>query len=252
MNQYGLHGEPRIVDNPFFQKAAAPAPRPSVEERFITSTLHAAEQLVREGVPVTALTVRERNQELPFGKVAELFASPRFQEMLAQRGIPLPSETGLTPEQLHALAIYMDMSIPANHAQRLRLAGVTEGRWRMWKRQRAFADELTALSEEALRDSQPVALQRIASAVDDGHRWAIEMSLEMTGRHDRRKESIDVGALMMEVFSILDEEVPDTAVLARVASRIKARLGAGAGQVLQIAPSVRGSLDDLEPEQEGG
>lgn len=234
-----------VADNPLF--TSAPRNYTSKAERIFATALHSAEMAQRMGLPITAGGLWDVNKEIPERLYSELLQTQRFQNALEDRGIALPSATGLSHQQLSALAIYTNMSVPANHAQRLKLAGVTEARWRGWLRQRAFSEQLAQLSEETLKDAQPMMLQRVTEAIDAGQRWAIELGLEVTGRHDRRKETVDVNMVLMAIFGILDEEVADVAVLQRISGRVKAMMGAGAAPVLQITPAAR-KLDDLEPE----
>lgn len=247
--QPGEHYEGlEIKQNPVFG-ARAPRVRVSAAERFLTSALHAAELATRQGFAVTADTVHMMNAELPFGKLVELMGSDRFQRACVERGIVLASASGLTPQQLMAIRVYTDTSVPSGHADRLKIIGISDATWRGWLRQPRFAAEVSHLSEEAIRSTKDVALLRLAEAADAGQRWAIEMVLELTGRHDRRKENVDASAVLMAVFSILDEEVGDTAVLTRISDRIKQMLGAGAAPVLQITPSLQDLREEPKKEE---
>jgi len=228
------------VENPVFVTRAERT-NTSLAARMFNTVLYQVIQFDRQGIAVTAETIRREiggGRSMTVRDVAAILASSKMQEALLERGIELESTTGLSPEQLYALSIYLDMTVPMNHSQKLRAAGVTDARWRGWMRQPAFAKELADLSEETLRASQPVALQRVAEAVDAGARWAIELSLEMTGRHDRRKETLDVRALLMGIFSVLDDEITDVAVLQRISDKIKQQMGAAQAPVLQISPAT--------------
>lgn len=236
-----------VEGNPVFA-ARAPRVQPTKVERFMASTLHAAEQCARQGFAITVETLRMMNPELSGPKVAELLGTERFQHAAQARGIPLTSLTGLSPQQLLALRIYTDMSVPASHAQRLKLIGVADATWRGWLRQPRFAAEVSFLAEAQLAAGKDVALLKLAEATSEGARWAVELTLEVTGRHDRRREGVDVNQLLMAVFSILDEEVPDVAVLRRIDDRIKQLMGAGAAPVLTITQQPK-ALDELEQER---
>jgi hypothetical protein len=228
-----------VVDNPAFQQLRQTrAPQPSREERLLSSAIYAAEQLHRQSIPVTPETLHDENGDISFAIWRDLYASEKFLSALEQRGIALPSQSGLTPQQLSALAIYMDMSAKMTHPQKLKAAGVTEAQWQGWRRQPLFEAYLAETAEGLLTQSVPVALQRIAEATDAGERWAIELGLEMTRRHDRRDRAIDVSALLLQVFSVLDDEgVPDV-VLGRIAGRIREMMGQAAPQqiIVQAAP----------------
>jgi len=143
---------------------------------------------------------------------------------------------GMTPEQLSAAAVYFDSTSKMSHKQKLQAAGITELRWRGWMKEPAFARYVGEIGESILREAQPVALVRIAESIDKGERWAIELGLEITGRHDRREKSVDINQLLMGIFGILDDEVGDPKVLAKIAEKVKLMIGGGA-PVMQITPA---------------
>jgi hypothetical protein len=240
-----------ILDNPAFSRVRVGVPpRTSKEERVFNTALYAAMKLAQEGVAVTAETLNGENSEIPKRVYVDLLGNEKFQDALEARGIRTSTVAGLSPHQMSALAIYLDMSTKLTHAQKLKAARVTEYMWRGWMRNPEFAAHLNGLAEGILQDVKPVALQRIAEAVDDGERWAIELGLEITGRHDRRNTNVDVGAILLEVFTALDEAGIPNQVMGDIAAKIKNRIGAGvplAPQVVQVvarpaAPQQQGEL----------
>jgi hypothetical protein len=152
----------------------------------------------------------------------------------------------------------MDMSVAMSHPQKLRAMGVSDARWQGWLKQQAFAARVSEVSEDRLRASVPIALQRIHEGVDRGDQKFIELSLEITGRHDRRKETVDVNSILMQIFNVLDEEIPDQATLGKIADRLRRLrdqgLLGGAAPTFQVsapAPAVY-TVEQLEsPLREG-
>lgn len=230
--QPGEHFEGlEIVGNPSF---AARAPRPKRtprEQMFLLQALHAAEQAQEAGLPIEPEQLRAFNPDLPLKHLRELMTTERFIIGCEERGIALSQMAGLTAEQSAALAIYLDTSTTATHAQKLRMAGITDAKWRGWLKQRAFSQRLADVSGALLRESTPVAFQRIAEGVDRGERWAIEMSMEITGVHDRRGDGVDVTDILRMVFSALDESGVPAELMERLAGNIKAKMGLGAPQL---------------------
>jgi hypothetical protein len=224
-----------IVGNPAFARAR-PRRIADKAEVFFARTMYAVEQMHRDGVAITPRNVHAFNENLPETLLGEVMASPKFAESCLERGIPLSANPGLGPEQLTALAIYSDMTVPMTHAQKLRAAGVTEGQWRGWMRQPEFAARIGQLMNDVLHDSVPVAKQRLAQHVDAGNLPAITLLFEMEGVHDRRKETVDVNALLMGVFSILDEEIGDIEIMTRIANKIRQQM-MGQGPILTLKPA---------------
>lgn len=186
--------------------------------------LFALEHGKRFGQPPTAETVRGFEPRFAEDDLEALFGQDWFRALAEERGVPLDAGTGLSARQVAALAIYMDTSVRANHSQRLKLAGVPAQLWQAWLLDSRFAAELGTLAEDRLRAAQPLALQRLMEAVDKGERWAIEMSLEMSGRHDRRTGMTNLPALFQQIIRILDEEVTPLPGGADVVLRIATQL----------------------------
>ena len=222
--QPGEHWEGlKIVGNPVYNRVPVRT-RLTKEQIFFGRVVQAASDLHREGVAITARTVWQFNPTLPEILVAEVFATLAFAAALEEQGIPLSPHPGLSPEQMACLLIYMDMTVPMTHAQKLRACKVTEGQFRGWMRQGEFANRMNQLGGDVLVDAIPIAKQRLGQLVDAGNLPAMTLLFEMTGVHDRRKETFDINGLLMQIFSILDEEVTDVTTLERIADKIKSRL----------------------------
>ena len=222
--QPGEHWEGlKIVGNPVYDRVPV-RKKPSKEAVFFARVVQAVSDLHREGIAISPRTVWQFNHLLPEVLVSEVFATPAFAAALEERGIPLSPHPGLSPEQMACLLIYMDMTVPMTHAQKIRAAKVTEAQFRGWMRQPEFANRMSQLAGDTLVDAIPVAKQRLAQLVDAGNLAAMTLMFEMTGVHDRRKETFDVNGMLMQVFSILDEEVTDVTTLQRIADKIKSRL----------------------------
>lgn len=203
---------------------------PNVTEWFFTECVFAAETLQREGVTITAASIHARNTRLPVMQISILLDSRAWRSAMAERGIQNAHDP-LSPRQLAAVAIYMDMTIGLNHAQKLKRANVTNAEWVGWMRQPQFAQYLSDVSSEALQASVPVARQRIAEGVDRGDRGFIELALKMTGNDP--DQAVDIRGVLMAVFTILDEEIRDPSVLAKIGGRVGSLVQGGVGQDLQ-------------------
>lgn len=225
--------------NPRFAARTSPK-KASREAELFARVLYAATRAHEAGMAVTVDAVRQFNRELPKLVVADVLSTEKFKRAAEQRGIRLSGDPDLSAEQLAALAIYLDTSAAATHSQKLRAMGVSSAKWQGWMRQPAFAQRLGDLAGALMRDAIPVAMQRIAEGVDKGDKWAIEMSMEITGVHDRRGDATDARKILMDVFTVLDEMVDDPAILAAIGEKVRARMGQSAPQLLVAQPNPTG------------
>lgn len=203
---------------------------PTKRERFFAQVIFALQQTRDAGLAPTVQSLRGFNSDLPVNQLKELMETERFAQACEELGIAISPTPGLEPQQVSALAIYLDTSVGATHAQRLRAAGVTSAQWKGWLRQPVFSQYLQNAASQSMFDAIPVAQQRIVEAAGAGERWAVELLMEMTGVHDRRGESLDVRSLLERVLTVLDEEL-DSGAFDRVAARLKA----AAGQQVPVA-----------------
>lgn len=230
-----------VASDPAFQRhgpVRSPQRRPSKQEQLFARAMYAAEMVHRTGLPVTPQTLHQENGDISLKMWQELLASEKVQAGLEERGIPLVSTTGLSPEQLAAAAIYLDTTNPLTHAQRLRAAGVSAAQWRSWMRQPLFAEYVGRAAEDDLQNAVPMLRQRVLQKADEGERWAVELGLEMTGAHDRRNQGVDVGQVLMLVFSVLDDAGVEQQMLSKIAERLRARLGIAPPTVASTAVTV--------------
>jgi hypothetical protein len=232
----------RVLERDLYKARAPRTYRPKAGEVVFAAGVFAAEQCQRQGIVVSQDTLCMMSDKLTPASALLLLESDKFQNALDERGILLPENGGLSGQQMHALTIYMDMSVAMSHPQKLRAMGVTDSKWQGWLQQPGFAARISEVSEDRLRSSVPIALQRIHEGVDRGDQKFIELSLEITGRHDRRKETVDVNAILTQIFNVLDEEIPDQETLGRIADRLRrlrdqGLLGGGAPNFQVSAPA---------------
>lgn len=238
---------PELTKEP--RRQASPA------ERGFSLALAACERLQRQGISIEPDTLASEIPYLGRNDAAELLGSTRFAEALEQRGVSLHPMQDISPRQAAAIAIYMDMSTTATHAQKLKAAGVGEQVWRGWMRQPKFAAYLSTVSDELLASSVPVAKQRIAQGVDAGDIKFIDLLLRLTGNNP--DADVNVHAALMAIFEILDQEVRDPQVMARIASKVGGMMngaqGAALRQALPQASQMPVSGEDAVPsDQERG
>jgi hypothetical protein len=192
----------------------------SPEDQF-AAVIQACERLHRKLIPLTAENLNAEFPDLTVPQCRKLLESDRLTQALAARGIDFVPVDALTAHQVHALAIYADTSIPMTHRERLRNARVTQAKWDGWMRNPRFMARLEELAEERLAGSNPNAVLKLLEAVDKGERWAIEMSLEMTGRHRRNQDGQDPSALFAALFQVLDEAGVPQETMQKIGQRFR-------------------------------
>lgn len=186
-----------------------PTARAQAEEDWYARVVDACVRLHRRQMPLTPESLNGEIPDLTVTQARKLLESDKLVGSLAARGVTFVPVDALTAHQLHALTIYLDTSVPMTHRERLRAAKVTQVQWDGWMRNPRFQARLEEVSEERMAASNPLTLIRLMEAVDAGQRWAIELSLEMTGRHRRNQDGQNVAELFAAVFQVLDEaQVP--------------------------------------------
>jgi hypothetical protein len=223
---------------------AKPRRAPSPAERGFAAAVTVAERLQRQGISIDPGTLSRECYGMSFDDAAELLGSSRFAAALEERGISLHPMQDLSPRQAAALAIYLDTTSSATHAQKLRASGISEATWRGWLRQPKFASYMSTVSDEILAASIPVAKQRIAQGVDAGDIKFIDLALRLTGNNP--DADVNVHAAMMAIFEILDTEV-DPQTMRRIAEKVSGMMNGAQGAALRqgVGATTAGSVAAL-------
>lgn len=212
---------------------AKPRRQGTPAERGFAAAVIACERLQRQGISIGPDTLAYEIPVLSSADAAELLGSARFAAALDERGISLHPMQDLSPRQAAAIAIYLDTTTMMTHAQKLKAAGVSESVWRGWLRQPKFSSYLSTVADEVLAATVPVAKQRIAQGVDAGDIKFIDLALRLTGNNP--DADVNVHAALMAIFEILDQEVHDPSVLARIAGKVSGMMSGAQGAALQQA-----------------
>lgn len=183
------------------------------------------ERLHRQGMPLSPAALQGElqsgGQQLTIPQLTKILQSDRLAAALQARGIDFAPLDALSAHQMHALTIYMDTSVPMTHRERLRNAKVTQAQWDGWMRNPRFAARLEEVAEDRLATGNANAMLRLQEAVDRGERWAVELQLEMTGRHRRGTDQTNPTELFAAMFEILDEAGVPQATMRAVGERMK-------------------------------
>ena len=177
------------------------------------------------------------------GRVSEkttktIYESAQFRRAMLIRGIDFTGQTHLSPEQDMAIAI---MSNPTDKTfeQKLKTAGVAPSKWRAWLKQKYFREAWNAIGGNVLYEHENDMLVSLVGQALTGDVPAIKFALEVSGRHaPARQQSVDATIVIAQLIEIVQEEVKDLAVLARIAVRM---------QMVGGTPAARGIIESAVP-----
>lgn len=188
-------------------------------EEFRTVLGVAYQVWLRDGV-VTARTVANLIGD-DLQRIKTILASPQYKAAAKIRGIGVGAKEGLTPMQDLALQALSDITIKGGLAARLKVAGVSMGLFRAWRKQPVFEGYYKELTHGALKDNEGAMLVSLAEAGASGDLQAIKFAFEVTGKHNpAQQQAIDARAMLTQVLQILQEEIKDTAMLSKIGVRL--------------------------------
>jgi len=208
-----------------------PGPTPRQEQVAITRRLFeqiitAAWTLSIRGQHITAAAV---HNELPAprtkhgftptpAQVAAILESEMGRRALEERGLTLHGEEEMTYEMVATIRALMDPR-PLSHAQRLRIAGVTQSQYEGFLTYPRFRQTLQEGTEVALKGGIAQANAALVRNVEKGDLKAIQYLHTLTGYYDPNKQSaMDMGQLLQEIQTIMFKRVTDPDLLMTIAA----------------------------------
>jgi hypothetical protein len=215
-------GGDAVTVGPVFNTRLKPPVARTREQQLLDAVVLAAEVAHRQGLPVDTPAIVLQNGQLTPHQVDAVLATSKLRRALEDRGIPLGQVGGLTGVQANFLRIYFDPDIKADSAKRLRIAGVTRAQLDGWLRSEAFNKEYTRIANQLLRDTMPVARQRVAMGIEAGKLDYIKFGMELTGEYDPRGgPTVDVMAFGRAMLDVIAQEVGDQEVIRRIGARMQ-------------------------------
>lgn len=172
-------------------------------------------------------------------EVKTFVSKPEIVQALAERGILIKRVLGndvqeaskvakLTPLQLIAANVLMDLTDTRSNKKKLADLGVTPYQYNNWLNQAEFKHYLQQRAEGLLGNVQHEAMVALIDQVMSGNLKAIEYYHEITGRYTRAAASNQGGGsqaemqnLIIRVVEIIQDEVSDMNEALRIADRLK-------------------------------
>lgn len=145
--------------------------------------------------------------------IQNYLGTPAFADDMVQRGVEFDSAPGgLSDEQIALLNILSDTTTNINLGARLKKAGVTSAKFKAWKRQRAFAEAYSRLTQIELSDAANTVDLALIAKAQSGDLRAIVYYNDLVGRGPNDKKAVDSMQFSKIVLEAVMKHVknPDT------------------------------------------
>lgn len=167
----------------------------------------------KEGVFPSVKDCHKRWDKISEKTYSKIYATHEFEIALANRGISMSPNKGLTPEQGTALLLLSNPVDRRTTAVKLKELGISMPKYQAWMRNPLFAETLRQRAEQNLGDSVAVALNRLVGNAEAGDQRAIEKLLEVTGRYNpANAELANARQLILTLINIIVRRVEDPSV----------------------------------------
>lgn len=123
--------------------------------------------------------------------IQQFMATDEFAMNMGERGIETKPQSGLLPEQVALISILSDTTSQLGIRQRLKKAGITWAVYNGWRRQKQFADALSAATGSSLSDAVSQSDVQLAQLAQNGDLKAIVYLNEMIGRGPNNRKAVD-------------------------------------------------------------
>lgn len=162
-------------------------------------------------------------------KVVEALKSPLVRQSLEARGInwnPVSKTDRLTPEQIAAITLLIDISDRRNIKEKLASLGLTYSRFYGWKKQPHFMEAYREASEKLYAETLPEVHKSVIQEAVNGSYQHQKLMLAISGRWDEKKqaEEMNVKYVLMRVLEILQIHVRDPETLQAIAGEFETLL----------------------------
>lgn len=171
-------------------------------------------------------------------KYMAAFSNRTFREELSNRGLgiedpddPKLVSWALTPLQLAVANTMLDLADNRSRKRKLSQLGVSTQQYQAWLRDPAFQGYLASRSEILLKDNKHEAHAALLDRVRTGDITAIKYYNELTGRYipaSSRAASIDPMEIIERVIEILQMNIQDKQLLAKIGQELLGLMGRAA------------------------
>jgi len=163
-------------------------------------------------------------------EVESLKTNPLFIASMNSRGLNLEDHI-ITPKQMAAAAIMLNLTDRRSDEKKLRDIGVTTEEYSNWMLNTTFAKYMADRSENLVANSVHEAHMGLMRGVRQGNTASIKLYYEMTGRYNPNEENnVNIRMLIGRVLEAIQLHVRDPDTLNRLAvslSQIAMEAGSG-------------------------
>lgn len=132
--------------------------------------------------------------------IAGYMAGEHYVEAMAERGITVEAESGLTDRQIALLHVLSDTSRKLTLEGRLRKAGVSRGEFRAWRRQKAFGNAYRKLVSDEMHNAAEDLDVMLLSLAKNGDLKALQYTNELMGRGPKNQEAVNAQRFVQVVL----------------------------------------------------
>lgn len=160
--------------------------------------------------------------------VKSTFDREEFKATMDARGIPLEPSEVLTPMQLLAANLILNLYDERTVRQKLKQVGVKPNQYMGWLGQPAFQQYLQRRSEELFKTSDHDVYRALSKAAGEGDVNAIKLYMEVRGIYNPKMTiNVNVETVMVQVVEVIAKHVQDQNVIDAVATDLQ-QIGAAA------------------------
>lgn len=184
---------------------------------------------------VSAPSICQEDPDLPIETIRELLGTPRFQQALADRGIPATDREPLSPQMVAALRTVADPTLGLTERQRIKMLGISWTTYQGWMDYTPFRRQYRMLAKKALSATVDRAPLVLAELINDKNLNAIIYANEMTGVFVRgQQEQQNFTRLTLVLMSKLQKRITDPELLNAIADDIQEVLASGGIQAPEL------------------
>jgi hypothetical protein len=154
--------------------------------------------------------------------LTQLKSNPLFKASLESRGIvvnydpdkALRDVNTLTPRQMAAAAVMMNLADRRSNEKKLRDLGISTEEWANWLQNNQFSEYLRERSEVMISNSVHEAHLGLMRGVQQGNTASIKLYYELTGRYNPNEENqVNIRLVIGKVLEAIQKHIRDPETL---------------------------------------
>lgn len=180
--------------------------------------VHSSTGLVPSDDDIVEYLTTTKNHEPEVVNLARLKANRLFKQSMESRGIvvnydrysQLNNVYDLTPRQMAAASVMMNLVDRRSNEKKLRDLGISTEEWTNWTQDAKFAEYLRERSEVLIANSVHEAHVGLLRGVQQGNTASIKLYYELTGRYNPQEEqTVNIRLVIGRVLEAIQKHVRD-------------------------------------------